>query len=82
MPRTSAAPRTMATLFPVAMLVLSLASSSGTAAADDASPETRLERAHATLNRDDAGHVVEVLFHHHSRLSDQILATLRGLVHL
>lgn len=72
----------MATVFPVAMLVFSLASSSGTAAADDDSPETRLERAHATLNRDDAGHVVEVLFHHHSRLSDQILATLRGLEHL
>ena len=69
----------MATLVPVAMLVFSLAGSS--AAADD-SPETRLERALATLNRDDAGHVVEVLFHHHTRLSDQVLATLRRLEHL
>ena len=72
----------MVTLFPVAMLVFSLASSSRTAAADDDSPETRLERAPATLHRDDAGHVVEVLFHHHTRLSDRVLATLRRLEHL
>ena len=82
MVRASAAPRTLATLVPVAMLVFSLASSSGSSAVDDDSPETRLERALATLNRDDAGHVVEVLFHHHTRLSDKVLATLRHLEHL
>lgn len=67
----------------MAMLASCFAGSSGRAAdADDTSPEARLERAHATLNRDAAGHVVEVLFHHHTELSDQVLTRLGDLQHL
>jgi len=45
-------------------------------------PVDALESARATLKRNDDGQVVEVLFHHHTELSEAGLRQLAGLKHL
>ena len=47
-----------------------------------AAPVDALESAKVTLNRNDDGQVVEVLYHHHSDLSEAGLRQLAGLKHL
>jgi len=64
-------------ILPLVLCLATVVMSTALPAADDA-----LESAHATLKRNDDGQIVEVLFHHHTELSEAGLKQLAGLKHL